>query len=118
MADKKEKKFLIDTPTLMAEWNWEKNNEVGLNPNVLTLGSNKKAWWKCSKGHEWVASIVHRNNGRGCPYCSSQKVLKGFNDLQTINPNLAAEWNYEKNCGLKPEDFMPNSNKKDHQKMV
>ena len=48
----KEKKYLIDNPTLMAEWNWEKNNELGLNPNELTLGSNKKVWWKYNKGHE------------------------------------------------------------------
>ena len=43
----KEKKFLIDNPTLMAEWNWEKNNELGLNPQILTLGSSKKASWIC-----------------------------------------------------------------------
>ena len=66
MADKKEKKYLIDNPTLMAEWNWEKNNELGLDPNMLTLGSGKKAWWKCSKGHEWQATINNRNNSRGC----------------------------------------------------
>ena len=42
MADKKEKKFVIDNPTLMAEWNWEKNNELGLAPNSLTCGSDKK----------------------------------------------------------------------------
>ena len=42
MAEKKEKKFVIDNPTLMAEWNWEKNNELGLAPNSLTCGSDKK----------------------------------------------------------------------------
>ncbi|MBR2933922.1 MAG: zinc-ribbon domain-containing protein, partial [Clostridia bacterium] len=112
MSEKKEKKYLIDNPTLMAEWNWEKNNELGLNPKTLTLGSNKKAWWKCSKGHEWQATINNRNNSRGCPVCSGQKVLVGYNDLETINPALANEWNYEKNLGLRPENFMPNSNKK------
>lgn len=73
MVDKKEKKFLIDNPTLMAEWNWEKNDGLGLNPEILTLGNGKKAWWKCSKGHEWEAKIQNRNNGRGCPYCSGRK---------------------------------------------
>ena len=112
MADKKEKKFLIDNPTLMAEWNWEKNNELGLDPKTLTLGSNKKAWWKCSKGHEWQAIINSRTKGSGCPYCAGQKAIKGYNDLATINPKLASEWNYEKNDGLTPMDIMPNSNKK------
>ena len=62
MSEKKEKKYLIDSPTLMAERNWEKNNELCLAPNTLTLGSNKKSWWKCSKGHEWQTTINHRNN--------------------------------------------------------
>ena len=112
MADKKEKKYLIDNPTLMAEWNWEKNNELGLDPKMLTLGSHKKVWWKCNKGHEWQAIIANRNEGRNCPYCSSKKVLKGYNDLATINPTLANEWNCEKNGDLKPEDFTANSGKK------
>ncbi|MCH5314701.1 MAG: zinc-ribbon domain-containing protein, partial [Eubacterium sp.] len=73
---------------------------------------NKKVWWKCCKGHEWQATISDRNNGRGCPYCSGKKSLKGYNDLQTVNPTLANEWNYEKNNGLTPVDVTPGSNKK------
>ncbi len=112
MSEKKEKKYLIDNPTLMAEWNWEKNNDLGLDPKMLTCGSGKKVWWKCSKGHEWQATIANRKNGNGCPYCSNQRVLIGYNDLTTINPTLAKEWNYEKNGDLKPYDVVPNSNKK------
>ena len=37
-----EKKYIIDNAELMAEWNWEKNNELGFDPKVLTLGCNKK----------------------------------------------------------------------------
>ena len=54
----------------------------------------------------------NRNNGRGCPYCSGRYAVKGENDLQTVNPTLAKEWNYEKNNGLTPEDVMPNSGQK------
>ena len=75
MSEKKEKKYLIDNPTLMAEWNWEKNKELGLDPKTLTLGSGKKVWWKCEKGHEWQAAIIKRNKGTGCPYCSGRKKL-------------------------------------------
>ncbi len=107
----KEKKYLIDNPTLMAEWNWEKNNALDLDPKTLTLGSNKKVWWKCSKGHEWQATINHRNNGRGCPHCSGRKVLKGYNDLATVNPKLATEWNYDKN-GKKILSREPNEEEK------
>lgn len=112
MAVKKEKEFVIDNAELMAEWNWEKNNELGFDPKTLTLGNNKKAWWKCSKGHEWQASVFHRNKGNGCPFCSGRYAIKGENDLQTVNPALACEWNYEKNNGLTPAEVMPNSNKK------
>lgn len=105
-----EKKYVIDNAELMAEWHWERNTDVA--PSQLTLGSNKKVWWKCGKGHEWQAKINSRNDGRGCPYCSSRKILRGYNDLQTVNPTLAKEWNFEKNNELTPEDIMPNSEKK------
>ena len=107
-----EKKYIIDNAELMAEWNWEKNNELDFDPKTLTLGSDKKAWWVCNKGHEWQTSISHRSQGRGCPFCSGKKTLKGYNDLQTINPAVAKEWNHEKNNGLTPADVTANSNKK------
>lgn len=96
-------------PDLAREWHPTKNGD--LKPYEVTKGSNRKVWWKCSKEHEWQASICDRSQGRGCPYCSGKKVLKGFNDLQTVNPDLAREWNYEKNNGLTPDEVTPNSDK-------
>lgn len=107
-----EKKYIIDNAELMAEWNWEKNNGLKFDPNALTLGSHKRVWWKCYKEHEWQATIKDRSDGRGCPFCAGKKILKGYNDLQTLNPNLANEWNYEKNDGLSPADVTPGSNEK------
>ena len=97
-------------PKLASEWNYEKNGD--LIPEDFFANSSKKVWWKCSKGHEWQATINNRNNGRGCPYCAGQKVIKGKNDLATVNPTLASEWDYEKNDKLTPMDVLPNSNKK------
>jgi hypothetical protein len=71
--------------------------------------SNHKVWWKCKKGHEWEASVSSRNRGNGCPYCSGKLVIIGETDLKSINPNLALEWNYEKNNGITPMDVMPGS---------
>ena len=50
-----EKKYIIDNEELMKEWDWEKNNELKMNPHTITLGnSTLKPWWKCSTcGHEW-----------------------------------------------------------------
>ena len=96
-------------PHLAREWNYEKNN--GLLPSEFTANSGKTVWWKCQEGHEWQAKISNRNNGRGCPFCAGKKVLAGYNDLQTQNPMLAKEWNYEKNNGLVPCEVSPKSGK-------
>lgn len=112
MAEKKERQYVSDNVQLMAEWNWEKNTEQGFDPKKLTCGSHIKVWWKCSKGHEWQSVIYGRSLGYGCPYCSGRNVIKGQTDLQTLNPTLAKEWNYEKNNGLTPADVTSNSNKK------
>lgn len=29
-----------------------------------------------------------------CPYCKNRKLLRGFNDLATAHPWLAAEWDW------------------------
>lgn len=112
MSDKTEKKYLIDNPALMSEWDWERNNELGLKPEKLLIHSNKPANWKCAKDHEWRATISDRSRGFGCPYCAGQKVLKGYNDLSTVNPILAREWNFERNDSLTPSQVTFGSGKK------
>ena len=67
MAEKKEKQYVSDNAQLMAEWDWEKNTDF--DPAALMLGSDKKVWWKCKKGHEWQTTVSHRSNGRRCPKC-------------------------------------------------
>ena len=95
--------LLTINPELCKEWNYEKNE---INPNEVSPSSEKKVWWKCSKGHEWQASICNRNKGRGCPFCAGKRLIKDVNDLATIYPDLAKEWNYEKNGSLTPHDVM------------
>lgn len=99
------KKYIIDDLNLMSEWHWEKNNEIFLNPHLLTMGSQKRAWWKCKKGHEWQATIGKRSLGRKCPFCSNRKLLKGYNDLATKNKMLLSDWDYEKNQ-LNPSEYV------------
>ncbi len=87
---------LSEFPNLILEWNFEKNG--CLIPEEIRVNSNKKVWWICNKGHEWEANVSSRTrNKTGCPYCSGNKVLTGFNDLATTNPLVLAEWDYEKN---------------------
>jgi hypothetical protein len=95
-------------PGLLREWDYEKNT---LDPSQLVIGSNKLAWWRCDKGHSWECSVAKRHSdGYGCPYCSGQRVLEGFNDLQSRNPILANEWDYDKN-GILPTQITSGSNK-------
>ncbi len=98
-------------PDIAKEWNYEKNNP--LTPSDVTSKSGKKVWWKCSNGHEWQTTIAHRTlDENGCPYCSGKYVIKGINDLATVNPDFLKEWDYEKNGDLKPSDVSPKSEKK------
>lgn len=79
---------------------WSKKNK--LKPTQVSLGSHKKVIWKCKHGHEWEASVKSRAvNGTGCPYCSHNKILAGFNDLASQYPEIAAEWS-ERNHPLEP----------------
>jgi hypothetical protein len=96
-------------PALSKQWHPTKNGN--LTPKDVTIMSGKKVWWLCDKGHEWEDTIDHRSSGRGCPYCSGQRVCKD-NCLQTINPNLANEWHPTKNGDLTPKDVLPGSGKK------
>lgn len=75
------------------------------------FGSLRKRWWQCNLGHEWLAVVASRTKmGTGCPYCTNNKVLPGFNDLETINPDLARSWS-RKNDTL-PSQVAPGSQKK------
>ena len=83
-------------PELKKEWNYKKN--ININPNLLKATSSKKVWWICSKGHEWETRILYRGSrGHGCPYCSGQMVMPGYNDLESQYKDIALEWDYEKN---------------------
>ena len=85
-------------PLLAQEWS--KKNK--LKPTEVSVASHKKIIWKCKHGHEWEASVKSRTvNGTGCPYCSHNKVLAGFNDLASQYPDIAAEWS-DRNLPLLP----------------
>lgn len=87
-------------PILASEWNYDVNEKT---PSDYTSGSNEIVSWKCKLGHSWEASINSRNRGNGCPYCAGQKVWKGFNDLESRDPILAAQWDYINNDKLPSE---------------
>lgn len=48
--------------------------------------------WLGSCGHKWSARIDSRTkNKSGCPICLNMVLLKGYNDLETLFPEIAVE---------------------------
>ena len=87
---------------LLKEWHPEKNGE--LTPSDITRGSNRKVWWICEKGHDYQMGVDLRTiQDQGCPYCSGRRVLVGFNDLATLDPQIAAQWHPTLNGDLTPD---------------
>jgi very-short-patch-repair endonuclease len=96
-------------PEVAQFWNYKKNV---LTPDKVLAGGHKKVWWICEKGHEWESTINSKIADHHCPYCSGRQVIKGETDLDTLYPELAEEWNYEKNKEKKPSDVSAKSSTK------
>ena len=102
--------LLSANPTLAAEWDSEKNDS--LKPSAVLSGSQRYVWWRCANGHSWRARIISRVRGSGCPICDGKKTVPGENDLGTVCPKLAAEWDTERNGTLRPDKVTAYSNKR------
>lgn len=104
------KRMLADVrPELINEWS---QRNLPLTPDSVTHGSNKIVWWNGKCGHEWRASIKNRViGGSGCPYCSHNAILEGYNDLASQKPELAAEWS-ARNAPLLPTQVTVFANRK------
>ena len=87
---------------VMAEFDHKLNRSHGFDPDKITLGSHKRLYWICSKCpqgklHRWQACPYQRiGSGRNCPYCSGHRTCS-CNSLQTLCPDIAKEWDWEKN---------------------
>jgi hypothetical protein len=93
-------------------WFYEANNELGLDPMKLTIGSNKEAFFKCPiDGHEWVAPLSQiklswKKGSSGCPACRGF-VATETTSLIALYPEYVAQyWDYEKNnqLGIFPDN--------------
>lgn len=88
-------------PEIAAEWHATRNGD--LNPSNVAYGTHKKVWWTCGNGHEFDTKVSSRTGrGTGCPVCSGNEVLSGFNDLASKFPTIAREWHPTLNGSLLP----------------
>lgn len=96
-------------PDIAAEWDAEKN--APLRPDAVAVSSQKAVWWRCPAGHSYHAVIADRTRAKssGCPYCKKKVILPGINDPKTLNPELAGEWDTEKNGAVRMERLLNSS---------
>lgn len=90
-------------PHLLEEWDYKKNFNK---PTEVSKGSYYEAWWigrNC--GHKYQMKVSLRVLGCECPYCSNKRVLKGYNDLATTQPEWLNIFDYQKNT-LLPEEVV------------
>lgn len=66
-------------PDIASEWHPTRNKS--LKPSEVFPNTKQKVWWQCENGHEWIAKIANRNNGKGCPFCSERTyIYKKYNN--------------------------------------
>lgn len=66
------------------------NNNPKIKTNDPYKGYRSRMNFYCDFGHVWDELAGNALQGHGCPYCSNQRVLRGFNDLWTTDPEVAA----------------------------
>lgn len=71
-------------------------------PSEVSRGTNDDYLWVCPQNHEYEMPPKQRtrkDEPQNCPYCSNQRILRGYNDLRTTNPEVA-ELLKDKNRGF------------------
>ena len=115
----KTKTLLEAYPEISKEWDYSKNSK---DISEVFPGGLYDAHWKCSRcGHEWQSRVGHRTgSGSGCPICSESIRRTKFNDgllgkrssLQDSYPEIAKEWDFDKNFPITPDKVLPKSSKR------
>ena len=116
-----ENSFADAFPQFLHEW----SNKNEVQPHEIGIGGNTEIWfecWSCKSEYKrmmirQVASYRNRlkfekplEQKQGCPYCTGRKV-NHTNSLAMCEPELAKEWDHEKN-ELTPDTIKHNSSKK------
>lgn len=76
----------------------------GVSPDEIFSQDNSLYVWQCSNvpSHRWSASPNNRvGKNSGCPYCSGARVWEA-NRLGELRPDLASQWDRERNGSLTP----------------
>lgn len=103
-----------EVTALLAGWDQGRNAADNNFPDNTTLRSGKRIWWLCiecpaGQQHSWSAQPLQRSSHykSGCPFCAGKLACK-CNSLQTLYPDIAADWDHSKNDG-QPSDYTASS---------
>jgi hypothetical protein len=101
-------------PLQAAEWHPDLNGD--LTPSDVTVGSNRKVWWRCSYcDATWEAIIANRTNKQslGCKACTRKRLAQAAHrpkpgaSLLDLYPSLAAEVHPTRNQDRTPASIHP-----------
>ena len=97
-------------PEVARRWHLGKN--FPLTPRMVAKKSNVRFWWIGDCGHEWEATVYGMvgSSVGGCPYCAGKKVSVEMS-LDAMYPDIAAQWDKERNGTAMPCDIMPGSHR-------
>lgn len=88
-------------PKLLKYWDFKKNKENDLDPNLISAYADISAHWRCKDcGYEWVVNIKTRRTSNGtCPFCDRTRkpIMKGKNDILTLCEEFGEIYDFEKN---------------------
>jgi len=98
-------------PEIADQWHPTKNGDVL--PDQVSSRCDKKVWWLCSCGDEWLARVAARSGGYGCPQCGLRKIsiarrkraLKESLSVAETHPQLLTEWHPTKNAAISPTEI-------------
>lgn len=77
------------------------------------MGANTRLAVRCRAcGYSWDAFPATLLRSCSCPCCTNRVAVEGVNDLSTTHPEIAAEWDYERNGELEPTDVVAGSSKR------
>jgi hypothetical protein len=94
--------FADTHPAMAAQWHETLNG--ALTPSDVFAGSGDKVHWRCAVGHEFQQSLNNRTSkGVGCPVCSNFEIRADVNSISALCPDLARQWDRERNGARTPE---------------
>lgn len=96
-----DKNIGTDYPEIMQYWHPD-------NPPVAEFGpsTRKVVKFRCpvDNTHEWSTLPENQVRRMRCPFCSGHLITIGQNDLASTHPELANEWDFQKN-DLPPQSY-------------